>query len=148
MKTVSVASDRREVVTRIGKLSPLDMAKWGKMSVHQMICHLSDSYLYALGEKPASVQTGLFQRMVMKWFALRVPLAWPKGIGTRPEMEQGRGGSPPVEFNLDRAALVAVVNRFCDELPQPALQHPIFGAMSAADWWRWGYLHADHHLRQ
>ena len=26
--------------------------------------------------------------------------------------------------------------------------HPMFGPMSAADWMRWGYLHADHHLRQ
>jgi hypothetical protein len=26
--------------------------------------------------------------------------------------------------------------------------HPIFGPMSEAAWLRWGYLHADHHLRQ
>jgi len=26
--------------------------------------------------------------------------------------------------------------------------HPIFGAMKPWDWMRWGYLHADHHLRQ
>jgi hypothetical protein len=33
--------------------------------------------------------------------------------------------------------------------PQPvARTHPIFGALSARDWLRWGYLHADHHLRQ
>ena len=148
MKTLSNASDRQEVVTRIGKLSPADTAKWGKMTVHQMICHLTDSYLYALGEKPAAIQSGLFQRTVMKWVALQVPLPWPKGIATRPEMEQGKGGSAPIEFNQDRAALVAAANRFCDGLPEPVLQHPIFGPMSAADWWRWGYLHADHHLRQ
>ncbi|MGA7409173.1 MAG: DUF1569 domain-containing protein [Bryobacteraceae bacterium] len=148
MKTLSNSSDRQEVVTRIGRLSPADAAKWGKMSVHQMICHLNDSYLYALGEKAASAQTGLFQRTVMKWVALQVPLPWPKGIGTRPEMEQGNGGSPPIEFNQDRAALVAVVGRFCGQLPQPVLEHPIFGPMTPADWLRWGYLHADHHLRQ
>jgi hypothetical protein len=26
--------------------------------------------------------------------------------------------------------------------------HPLFGAMSAAAWLRWAYLHLDHHLRQ
>jgi hypothetical protein len=26
--------------------------------------------------------------------------------------------------------------------------HPIFGRMSEAAWLRWGWLHADHHLRQ
>jgi hypothetical protein len=24
----------------------------------------------------------------------------------------------------------------------------MFGPMSERDWMRWGYLHADHHLRQ
>jgi hypothetical protein len=45
-------------------------------------------------------------------------------------MEQGKGGSSPVEFNHDRAAL----NRFCDQLLQPVLQHPIFGPMTEGDW--------------
>ncbi len=53
-----------------------------------------------------------------------------------------------VPFNHDRAALVAALNRFCDQLPQPVLQHPIFGPLTEGDWWRWGYLPADHHLRQ
>jgi hypothetical protein len=148
MKTLSCATDRQEVLTRINNLSPADRAIWGKMSVHQMVCHLTDSYLCALGEKTASFQTGLFQRTIMKWVALHVPLPWPKGIATRPEMEQGKGGSAPIEFNQDRTVLVAVVSRFGDEMPQPALQHPIFGLMTAADWFCWGYLHADHHLRQ
>jgi hypothetical protein len=26
--------------------------------------------------------------------------------------------------------------------------HPIFGRITRAEWLRWGYLHADHHLRQ
>ena len=25
---------------------------------------------------------------------------------------------------------------------------PMFGHMSEKDWMQWGYLHADHHLRQ
>jgi prephenate dehydrogenase len=29
-----------------------------------------------------------------------------------------------------------------------APSHPMFGPMSPEDWMRWGYLHADHHLRQ
>jgi hypothetical protein len=31
---------------------------------------------------------------------------------------------------------------------QWAESHPMFGGMTAKDWMRWGYLHADHHLRQ
>ena len=29
-----------------------------------------------------------------------------------------------------------------------APSHPMFGPMTPEDWMRWGYLHADHHLRQ
>jgi hypothetical protein len=32
--------------------------------------------------------------------------------------------------------------------PRWQTSHPMFGKMSAKDWMRWGYLHADHHLRQ
>ncbi len=83
----------------------------------------------------------------MKWVALRLPLKWPKGVATRPEMDQGVGGTPLAEFEKDRADLLSIVRRFCGtaNLPVP---HPFFGTMSRQEWLRWGYLHADHHLRQ
>ena len=118
------------------------------MSVHQMVCHLDDSYKCPLGEKYASPATGLLQRTLVKTVALNSPLPWPKGVPTRPEMEQGKGGSPPVDFRQDLASLLTTFDRFCDGLPTPCLPHPVFGAMTAKNWMRWGYLHADHHLRQ
>jgi hypothetical protein len=112
-----------------------------------MLCHVNDSYLACMGERKVSPATGVFQQTIMKWVALRVPLPWPHGVATRPEVEQGVGGTPPAKFEGDRAQLLATVKRFaardCKFSP-----HPIFGAMSADDWMRWGYLHADHHLRQ
>ncbi len=148
MKTLNNALNRKEILTRIGQLSPTDRALWGKMSVHQMVCHLSDSYLCGLGEKSASPKTGVLQRTLLKWVALKAPMPWPKGVPTRPEFEQGSGGTPPVEFYRDRELLIASLSDFCDRLREPAVDHPIFGPMTPADWWRWGYLHADHHLRQ
>ena len=75
-------------------------------------------------------------------------MKWPQNIKTRPEVEQGMGGTPPVEFERDRAMLVVVFDRFCDPSATLAATHPFFGPMSRQDWLRWGYLHADHHLRQ
>jgi hypothetical protein len=118
------------------------------MSAHQMLCHLRDSYCVALGEKSASPATGPLQRTFMKWISLRVPLHWVKGFPTRPELEQGKGGSVPSEFESDRDALRIVLSRFCEEVREPRFPHPIFGAMKTEEWCRWGYLHADHHLRQ
>ena len=148
MKTLKNLSERQNIARRMGQLSPADKAVWGAMSVHQMVCHLDDSYKVPLGERTASPATGFLQRTVVKWAALKVPTQWPRGFPTRPEMEQGKGGTIPVDFCQDLASLLSTLNRFCDRLPTPCLPHPIFGKMTAEDWMRWGYLHADHHLRQ
>lgn len=113
-----------------------------------MVRHLDDAYKCGLGEKYASPATNFIQRTLVKWIALRMPMQWPKGVATRPEMEQGEGGSLPVDFQQDVASLLSTLDRFCDALPTPCFQHPIFREMTADDWMRWGYLHADHHLRQ
>jgi len=113
-----------------------------------MVCHLCDSYKLALGEKSVSMATGFLQQTLIKFIALRVPAKWPHGTPTRPEVEQGIGGTPPVDFEADRAHLLSIFDRFCSAPIDPQIQHPFFGPMTRRDWMRWGYLHADHHLRQ
>jgi hypothetical protein len=148
MRRLEAVEDREEILRRIGALTAADQRRWGKMTVHQMVCHLCDSYRLALGEKSASPATGFLQRTAMKWFALWVPLHWPKNVPTRPEMEQGDGGTVPTDFERDHADLLAIVRQFCDPGPGGSVAHPFFGLMTRKEWMRWGYLHADHHLRQ
>jgi hypothetical protein len=50
LKTLSNSQDQQEVFRRLAQLSPGDQAGWRKMSAHQMLCHLRDSYCVALGE--------------------------------------------------------------------------------------------------
>jgi hypothetical protein len=141
------AQVRQLTLERLGKLSADSQARWGKMSAHQTICHLTDAYKAALGEKPVTMRTGLAQRTVVKWIALYGPLPWPKGVPTMPEMKQGVGGTLPTSFDGDREMLIKTFHRFSNS-PGPWQPHPLFGKMSDGDWLRWGYLHADHHLRQ
>lgn len=144
------AAVRRATIERIQTLQPSSRARWGKMTVGEMLCHLNDSFLLPLGEKRANrVPMGTLKRAVVKWGALNVPLRWPKGVQSAPEVIQGMGGTPPVEFESDRAGLIQTIERFCD--PQGRLEdreHPFFAKMTRLEWVRWGYLHADHHLRQ
>jgi hypothetical protein len=148
VRTLKSAADLQTVVQRISTLTPSDKPVWGRMTVGQMVCHVYDSYRIALGEKPVSVAPVRVPRPVYKWLALRLPMKWPKGVPTRPEVEQGVGGTAPAEFAADRAELLSVLARFCDTNSNLSLSHPIFGEMTSEDWLRWGYLHADHHLRQ
>jgi len=130
-------------------ISPALKPLWGRMTAHQMVCHLNDSFLVAMGAKAASMATNLLQRTVVKFLALYAPAKWPAGVKTRPEVEQGVGGTAPGDFESDRWNLIATVERLAAANRDfEWAQHPIFGELSESEWMRWGYLHADHHLRQ
>jgi len=117
------------------------------MSSHQMICHLSDSLRAALGEKYISPSTSLLKRAILKPLALWVPVPWPHGFKTRPEMDQQQGGTTPLEFSSDLEILRILLERFCT-LKGEFASHAMFGQMSKTERMRYAYLHMDHHLRQ
>jgi hypothetical protein len=149
MKTLARHRDKAEILQRLQAVRPESVRRWGRMSAHQMVCHLSDSFRMALGQKPVSDASGRLQRTMVKWIVLYLPLPWPAGLLTRPELDQERGGTSPFDFAADVADLEALLDRVTT--PQAAVDgrsHPVFGRMSKAGWLRWGYLHMDHHLRQ
>jgi hypothetical protein len=150
MKTFESAAILQSTQERLGAITPDSPRQWGRMTVHQMVCHLSDSFDVAMGGMTVSMATGLPQRTVMKFGALYVPLRWPKGAQTRPEIDQAAGGgTQPLDFERDRARLLAAMRRFAASKPDFEWHvHPFFGNMSRWEWMRWGYLHTDHHLRQ
>jgi len=117
------------------------------MSAHQMVCHLSDSFRASLGEKYISPSSTFLKRTLFKWVALWVPLPWPHGIKTRPEMDQQQGGTLPAEFASDLEKLRILSERFCASEGEFA-PHAMLGQMSRTERMRHAYLHMDHHLRQ
>jgi hypothetical protein len=102
-----------------------------------------------IGQKPVSRVGGVLHRTILKWSVLYVPMRWPRAIVTVAEIDQELGGTKPADFAADVAQLESLLElvtappRDFDWQP-----HPLFGAMSAGAWLRWGYLHMDHHLRQ
>jgi hypothetical protein len=149
MKTLARPRDRAEILQRLKAVRPESVRRWGRMSAHQMVCHLSDSFRIVFGEKPVSQATGPLQRTIVKWIALYVPVPWPAGIPTRPEIDQDVGGTRPVDFATDIAELEALLKVVtARDRRFEGQSHPIFGTMSEAAWLRWAYLHMDHHLRQ
>jgi hypothetical protein len=149
MKTLARPRDKDEILHRLGALRPDSVRRWGRMSASQVVCHLTDAFLMATGHKHVSHATSLLGRTIVKWTALYVPVSWPAGIHTRPEIDQQVGGTRPADFAADVAELRAVVERITAETRAFDWRpHPIFGRMSEAEWLRWGYLHMDHHLRQ
>ena len=146
MSTLADPKVRASCCDRIARLDAGAKPKWGRMTAHQMVCHLSDSFRVGTGEKYASPATNLFTRTVVKWIALRTPVPWPKGTQTRPEIEQGRGGTPPSDWVRDCEELRASIHSFAAR--QTFGVHPVFGKMAQCDWHVLGYRHVDHLLRQ
>ena len=149
MKTLARDGCRAEILRRLKAVRPDSARRWGQMSAHQMICHLSDACRMALSEKRVSPAKGGLNRSLVKWAALYLPLKWPAGIETRPEIDQRCDGTSPAEFSGDVAQLAVLLERVAARRRDADWpEHPIFGRMSHASWMRWAYLHADHHLRQ
>jgi hypothetical protein len=149
MKSLARAQDKRELFTRLGKLTPQSERRWGRMNVHQMVCHLGDACRMALGQKTVSDDTNILKRTAIKWLALYAPLQWKPGILTRPEIDQQVAGTCPADFGSD----VAEVKTLLEAIAKNGVRgtwpgHPVFGRMSSSEWLRWAYLHTDHHLRQ
>ena len=147
MRTLSNVRVRNELLERLAKVRPDSKSRWGTMSSHQMICHLSDSFRASLGEKYISPSTTLFKRTFLKWYALWLPLPWPHGVHTRPEMDQHQCGTPAAEFASDLDELRNLFKRFCNSQGEFA-PHAMLGQMSRRQRMRHAYLHIDHHLRQ
>lgn len=148
MKSLRDLRCKHEILFRLSHLQPDTPRCWGRMNAHQMICHLRDAFLGAIGERPVSVQPSVFWRAT-KYVALYVPVRWPHGVPAPPEIDQQCGGTPPSQFDADLRELLASIHRFTEQ-PRPFAfpPHPMFGKLSEHEFMRWGYLHADHHLRQ
>jgi Protein of unknown function (DUF1569) len=146
MKNLGDPAIQKQIRNRIQAVSPDTERRWGRMSASQMICHLADSFRCTLGETDTNI---LSPKKFMKWAALWIPIPWPHGFKTRPEMDQEIGGTRPVQFESDRDQLLVLMDRFTCQSPVPKFSaHPIFGQMTRKELMRWAYLHMDHHLRQ
>ena len=150
MQTIANPGTLGSLIDRLKRLQPDSPRRWGTLTPGEMLCHLADAHDSVLGTRvpPGPASTGK-PRPLMKWFALSVPLPWPKGIQTRPGVDPKLDGTHPGEFEQDRERTISGLKQIVETAPASLTPvHIIFGPMSASDWYRWGYLHVDHHLRQ
>ena len=146
--TLSDLGARADILRRVAALTPSSERRWGRMTPHQMVCHLSDACRAALGERRLPVIGTLWERTVIRWLAIHTNATWPQGVRTVQEADQEFGGTRPTEFARDVDELRGLIQRFGGADAQLSGDHPLFGTLSVAEWDRFSYRHADHHLRQ
>ena len=149
MKTLSDPSARLALLDRLGRLTPDSARLWGRMSPHQAVCHLSDSFKVVMGARPAKAVDTFASRTLFRFIALHTSMPWPKGVPTGEAVDQERGGTKPVDFARDANELRSLIERFAatprDFTFKP---HPFFGPLTEREWMHWAHRHSDHHLRQ
>jgi len=150
MRTLARERDTAEILRRLRALRHDSDRRWGRMSAHQMVCHLSDGCRLLTGVRTTQLTATPIPRFMMRWVALYAPVRWPAGIRTTPELDQDAAGTRPADFAADVAELEQLLRKVATDRRDglDGHPHPVFGRMSASAWLRWAYLHADHHLRQ
>ena len=90
------------LIRRLRSVRPDTERQWGRMTAHQMVCHLADVCRMAIGEVPVRDTSNALTRTIVKWVALYLPLRWRPGIVTSAEIDQCAGaGTRPGLFAAD-----------------------------------------------
>lgn len=147
MHSLAHSADIRQIQDRLAALRPEDPRLWGVMSAGEMICHVRGAFFVAMGEIPCEPVAVPMPRSALKAIALWAPVPWKRNFQTVPPLKVGTEAMQVASLDADRSEALAAMERFCRP-EQRRVDHAFFGPMSFEDWMRWGFLHADHHLRQ
>lgn len=150
LNTLADPAVRAVVIRRFDRLTPATSARWGTMSSAQMLRHLVLAFRMAMREcAVADASSRKFDNPLVRFAALTLPVTWPRGVNTVPEIDCASIQPSSVDFADERAKIVDAIQRF-GEAPASDLcsTHPMFGILNQTQWMRWGFRHTDHHLRQ
>ncbi len=147
MKNIFNKADGNEILARIEKLTPESKPLWGTMNVAQMLAHAARAAQMPTGDitpKRAGFPINIIGSL-LKSKILNSP-TFRKNSPTAPEIKI----TDPREFQKEKENFIASVKKLVDngESIAKATHHPFFGKMSAQEWGRINYIHANHHLTQ
>jgi len=146
MKTLWNDADRRALQNRIAALSEHRQALWGRMTAHQMVCHLTHSLHMATGDLPVAPK-----KMILRLWPLKQLIVYaapfPKNAPTAPELVVT---GTPNSWNADVTELRALCDLVAARSPEAHRwpPHPAFGRLTPRAWGVLIFRHMDHHLRQ
>ncbi len=138
----------QSIVQRIQVLTPNHTAEWGKMTVNQMIVHLTDQVRIAMNQKESEDVSSFFSRTFLKYIVLKVT-KMPKSTPTVKEVDSEKDGTKPTDWEKDKATLLALLVEFRTRSEYMTLApHPKFGKLTRSEWGKLIYSHLAHHLGQ
>lgn len=134
---------RDAIRARVQRLTPGTARRWGKMTVDQMLWHVSQGLAQSLGEIPAAPNNIPVPKWLSKFVAFNMP--WPKGAPTPPDLV----AVDHYAFESERARCLRLIEKFTStDMSGAWAASASFGPLSGREWSRFEAKHLDHHLRQ
>lgn len=147
MKSLFDLETQQEVLQRIDKLNENNNAKWGKMSVDQMLKHCQAPLDVAIGKKSLNSNIGFMKKLLFKAFkpTMYNDKLWSKNIPTAKEYVIIKN----YDFDSEKENLVQAITEFSAlQAKKDWPTHPFFGTFTTEQWGKLQYKHLDHHFRQ
>lgn len=146
MKSIFNQSDNQEIINRINQLTPESQAKWGKMTVDQMLSHCIAPIDVAFGN--LNLKANFFMQILGKMVKAKMLKSdvFKKNSPTAPKFIR----TGKYDFEATKNELIGKIQQFEKEghavIKNP--KHPFFGEMTYAEWDRLQFMHLNHHLEQ
>jgi hypothetical protein len=149
MKNIFNEADKNEILQRVEKLTPGTKALWGTMNVSQMLAHCANAAKLPTEEIKAK-RVGFPINIIGSLLKSRILGEGPLRRNSPTAGEIKVSISDLKDFEKEKAEFIAAVKKLSEggEKVASASQHPFFGKMTAKEWGRINYKHADHHLSQ
>ncbi len=146
MRSIFDKSTRDEVIGRINTLSKNSTARWGKMTVAQMVKHCAkcEEYYYGNVKVKRSLHGRLFGKGAIKAILKDESSGFKKNAPTSPIF---RVHEEDLDFEKERAAWRQLIERY-ETFNHETFTHWFFGDMTKEQLGQFIYKHCDHHLKQ
>jgi len=129
---------------RITKLNSSQKPLFGKMNANQMICHCSDFFRMAKGNKKAKEYGDVDPDKIIGLARSGKTAPTPRGFG----QVEGEGTSP-THFLNDKKILKEYILEFSKlDKDFDFAEHPYFGKIERKRWIGLALYHLNHHLKQ
>ena len=132
-----------QTLSRLDRLAPTARARWGRMSVTQMLRHIAGGLRMATGELVIPGRNSPLRLFPIRQLIVFV-LPFPHNAPTAPALIS----TETFDFEEERATLRSLISSFAKREIREWPEHPAFGPLDREQWGVMAWKHLDHHLRQ
>lgn len=133
------------MLERIQKLNAASQRKWGKMSVSQMLKHMTIAFSVPINkiQVPKDKLYYLSANPLARWMMIKAVSKWPKNLITADSFIV----KEDPDFETAKKDFLAAYSAFLKAEKYDG-SHPVFGVMDKELWGNAMAIHLNHHLEQ